>query len=307
MQARVRDWEQTFSTWAASPSKTEQERIENAIRAIRKAFDDDAKLSPVTKVFVQGSYRNRVNVTQDSDVDIGVLYTGASFGVQYPPGANDSTFGNLPADYTYSHFKDDIGRALVRRFGVEAVRRGNKAFDVHENTYRLDADVVPLFKHRRYSADGSYICGVELHPDTGARIINWPERLYDDYHWPNQHYENGLHKNTDTKRAYRGVVRILKRLRCEMDDAGMAAAKPLCGFNVECLTWNAPNDRFARPTWDLVVQAVLGHLWSNTRTDETCSEWGEVSELKYLFRGPGLTRADAHAFLHAAWSYVGVR
>jgi hypothetical protein len=33
----ARDWESTFSFWAQSPSKTEQERCERVIRAINKA------------------------------------------------------------------------------------------------------------------------------------------------------------------------------------------------------------------------------------------------------------------------------
>ena len=167
--------------------------------------------------------------------------------------------------------------------------------------------MVPFAEHRRYSEDGSYICGVELHPDSGGRIINWPERLFDDIHWPNQHYENGVGKNSATARSYKGVVRILKRLRNEMDDVGIVPAKPIWGFLVECLVWNAPNASFGAPTWDQDVQAVLRHLWLNTKTDEACSEWGEVSELKYLFRGAPSLRLQAHAFVDAAWDYIGVR
>jgi hypothetical protein len=214
------------------------------------ALHDDERLAAVTKVFPQGSYRNRVNVRQDSDIDIGVLYTGNVFYPGYPSGMTDADFGNNPAGYAYSEFKKGVGLALTRRLGARAVKRGDKAFDIHENTYRLDADVTPFFEHRRYSIDGSYICGVELRPDGGGRIVNWPERLYDDAHWPVQHYENALAKNNATARAYRGVVRILKALRNEMENAGIEAAKPIAGFLVECLTWNAPDWCFAPTTWD---------------------------------------------------------
>lgn len=305
----VSDWEERFSSWSRPPGDTEQSRIENAIRAIRAALDDDDSLRDVTRVFVQGSYRNRVNVRQDSDVDIGVLYTSENlFGVKYPDGKEHADFGNVPATYSYREFKDQVGLALVRRFGQNAVHRGNKAFDVHENTYRVDTDVVPLIVHRRYSLDGSYLCGVQLEPDNGPRIINWPERLYDEARWPSQHYENGISKNTATKRAYKGVVRILKTLRNEMEAGGVASADPVAGFTVECLVWNAPNSCFEHSTWDEVVQAVLLHLWSNTKTDVACNDWREVSELKYLFRGsPSSKREEAYAFVDEAWSYVGVR
>lgn len=302
------NWESTFSAWARPPGQTEDDRIQNAISAIRKALDADEKLGPVTKVFVQGSYRNRVNVRQDSDVDIGVLYTGNSFYPKYPEGTTKATFGNIASDYSYSKFKDAVGKALVGRFGAGAVHLGNKAFDIHENTYRVDADVVPVFVHRRYNRDGSYICGVQFSPDDGGTIINWPERLFDDHTWPDQHYENGVSKNTATGRSYKGVVRILKKLRYVMEDKGIAAAKPVPGFLVECLVWNVPNPSFGNSTWDEDVQGGLGHVWSNTQSLEQCNDWGEVSELKYLFRGsPASKREQAHAFVDAAWSYIGVR
>lgn len=302
------DWEAKFAAWAQPPGETEEDRIENAISAIRKALDADAKLAPITKVYVQGSYRNRVNVRQDSDVDIGILYTGNSFFPDYPVGTSEEDFGNIDGDYSYSDFKNDVGRALIRQFGASAVHRGSKAFDIHKNTYRVDADAVPVFVHRRYSQNGSYICGVQLNPDDGGKIINWPERLFDEAHWPNQHYENGVAKNSATNRNYKGVVRILKTLRNTMEAEGFAAAKPIFGFLIECLVWNVPNPNFVHSTWDGDVQAALLHLWSNTKTMEQCDEWGEVSELKYLFRGsPASKREQAHVFIDAAWSYIGVR
>lgn len=302
------EWEDKFSVWAQPPGETEAKRIENAVTAIRKALDADDKLRPVTNVFAQGSYRNRVNVRQDSDVDVGILYTGNSFCTDYPEGKTDKDFHLTDGDYSYADFKDDVGKALVKQFGAAGVHRGPKAFDIHENTYRVDADAVPVFIHRRYRTNGSYICGVQLFSDDSGKIINWPERLYDDAHWPNQHYENGVEKNTDTSRNYKGVVRIIKKLRNVMEDEGMEVAKPIKGFLVECLVWNVPNGQFGNSTWDGDVQAAMAHLWSHTKTIELCDQWGEVSELKYIFRGsPASKLEQAHAFIDAAWSYVGVR
>lgn len=302
------DWEPIFSRWAQPPSQTEQDRIDNTIRAIRQALDKNEKLSTFTKVYVQGSYRNRVNVRQDSDVDIGVLYTGDVFYTNYPEGKTDDDFGNVKSSYTYKEFKDEIELTLVNHFGRPSVTRGNKAFDIHANTYRVDADVVPVFEHRRYNSNGSYISGVQLNPDDGGIIVNWPERLYDKPCWPNQHYENAVAKNTATNRSYKGVVRILKKLRNKMEEEGLTVASPISGFLVECLAWNAPNSCFSHETWDEIVQSVLLHLWSNTKSYENCQEWGEVSELKYLFKGsPATKREQAHAFVNSAWDYVGIR
>lgn len=303
-----RDWEAQFSKWAQSPAETETQRCENAIRAIRNAVSKSPKLSRRSiKVFPQGSYRNRVNVRQDSDVDVGVLCHDV-FLPHYPAGKTREDFGNVAANYPFSQFKDELEEALVAQFGPSAVTRGNKAFDIHENTYHLEADVAPFFEYRHYYDSGSYICGIALLPESGNTIYNYPERLLDT--WPQipQHYENGVSKNEATRRAYKGVVRILKCLRNEMDAAGIAEAGPIPGFLIECMTWNVPNDCFARPTWDAVVQAVLVHCWSQTKNETSCHEWVEVNDIKYLFRsGQKWTCEQAHVFVSAAWSYVGVR
>ena len=127
-------WEEVFSEWAKAPGKTEKARCDNAVSAVRNAVNNSPKLKHRgVKVFPQGSYRNRVNVRQDSDVDVGVLCYDSYF-YRYPPGVTDAHVGNTdpPASYTYRQFKDDLEEALVAHFGRSAVKRGNKALDVHE-------------------------------------------------------------------------------------------------------------------------------------------------------------------------------
>ena len=109
-----------------------------------------------------------------------------------------------------------VQKALGDYFGKAGVTRGNKAFDIHANTYRIDADVIPTFEYRWYTgrknADGSqhYLSGVAFDPDSGPRVINWPE----------QTYNNGVERNTATGRKYKRAIRILKRLRDGMQDDG---------------------------------------------------------------------------------------
>jgi hypothetical protein len=303
-----REWEAVFSIWSQSPSKTENERIERTINSIKIALNASDNLRINSKVYVQGSYRNRVNVKQDSDVDIGIIYTGNTFYPSYPEGMSASDFGVIDGDYNYTDFKNEVEKALVDYFGKNAVTRGNKAFDLHENTYRVDADVVPVFEHRRYSADGSYDCGVQLFPDNGGKIINWPERIYDNPNWPNQHYENSVAKNTRTGRRYKGVVRILKKLRNIMADNGIVEANPIPGFLIECLVWNSPDNCFVGDSWEEDTRSCITHIWSSTKSPKLCDDWGEVSELKYLFRGsPDSKRQEAHSFINSAWDYIGIK
>jgi len=305
----ARDWEADFARWARPPSESEEERCENAVGGIRDAIAGSAALREHdVKVFVQGSYRNRVNVRQDSDVDVGVLCHDV-FLSQLPPGRVREDFGIVDAGYGVTQFKTEVEDALVAHFGRAAVIRGSKAFDVNANSYHVEADVVPLVEYRRYWEDGSFRAGVALLPDGASDWIkNFPERLVD--HWPPVplHYENGVSKNTATGRGFKGIVRILKYIRNEMAERGYAVARPVPGYLLECLAWNAPNACYVGDTWDARVQAVVLHLWSNTKDDAACLSWCEVDDIKYLFRtSQPWTREQAHEFISSAWDYVGVR
>lgn len=295
-----RDWESIFTTWSQGPSQTEQEKAENSERQIREAIKSSSKLnSRDISVFTQGSYKNRVNVRKDSDVDIGVL----CFDTYFPEYQDDNVKALLEkssstASYTFFEFKNELEEALVSRFERASVKRGNKSFDIKENSYRIEADVTPFFEHRRYTSASNYLSGVEMIPDNfnPPRIRNWPQ----------QHYENGVNKNDLTNRRYKRVVRILKSLSNEMSNNGIDVAKQTPSFLIECLVWNAPNDHFGYSSYKSTIRAVLAYLFNNTIDDVKCSEWGEVSELKYLFRSSQpWTRLQAHNFISAAWDYVG--
>jgi hypothetical protein len=298
-----RDWEATFSSWGTAPGITEQTKCENAERAVRKAIAASTKLASKTiDTFTQGSYANRTNVRQDSDVDICVLYAGAFFpDYSLSQGLSGSVLGFTDATYKYADFKNDVEAALVSYFGKASVTRGNKAFDVHQNSYRIDADVVPAFEHRRLLGTPERHwseSGTQIISDDGSRIINWPR----------QNYANGVQKNDATGRRFKAVTRIIKRLRNEMADEGYDDAEPIPSYLIECLVWNVPNEHLACDTLTADVRNALAHLWNETRTDETCGEWGEINELKYLFRSAQpCSRIQVNSFLQAAWDYIGFK
>ena len=134
----TRDWESAFSFWARPPSKTEEQRSENAIGAIRNAVNGSSTLKQrKIKVFTQGSYRNRVNVRQDSDVDVGVMLYYDSFLDEYPEGKTRADFGNIDGDYrVYPGFptlfwglsgffvNDLMGKALWSSWKTRSVFQG---------------------------------------------------------------------------------------------------------------------------------------------------------------------------------------
>lgn len=296
--------EDTFAFWAKGPSATETEKCENAESSVRKAIAADEKLSRMNvSIFGQGSYQARTNVRQDSDVDICVRYNAAFF-PQYPEGKTGADFGHRDGGLPFADFKNLVQTALEAYFGRTSVTRGNKAFDVHANTYRIDADVVPTFEHRRYTgqknADGAhdYYAGVAFLPDNGNKIINWPE----------QTYENGVKRNDETARRYKRLIRIFKRLRNKMQDENVAEASNVASFLIECLMWNVPTTAFQAERYTDNVRQVIIDLWNPTQKDEDCSKWVEVNRLKWLFRPTQpWTREQSNKFLHAAWNYVGFK
>jgi hypothetical protein len=237
----------------------------------------------------------------DSDVDICVLCTDVCFtDYTFAPGSSDASLGLTPSDYTYAQFKNEVGQALRDFFGADGVTRGQKAFDVHANTYRVDADVVACIEHRQYEniyGQLRHEKGTAFYPDGSvARVVNWPQ----------QHYDNGVLKNDTTGRNFKALVRILKRLRNEMTRNGIAAAGPIPSYLLECLAYNIPNSIITAPTWERTVRQVLFTIYEATQSDTSCAEWVEVNDRKYLLRGgQPWTRQHAHDFTLASWSYIG--
>jgi hypothetical protein len=298
----TKDWESIFRGWSKPVSDTEEEKCANTERMIRDAIDKSSALNKLNiEIFTQGSYKNNTNIRLDSDVDISVLCRDYIFSERPNDGSiTQEQTGLLDSDYSYLTFKDEVGAALVGKFGNAMVVRGKKAFDVHASSYRVDADVVPCFEHRRYRRNSLnqiiYYSGVEFRPDDGGSVINWPK----------QHYENGVQKNKDTGGKFKFTTRILKKLRNEMNDENIIEANNLPSYLIECLVWNVENKYFSSPSYYSNVREILANCFNSTLNDDSCKEWCEVSEMKWLFfYSQPWTRQQAHSFLSAAWDYVG--
>lgn len=296
--------ESTLENWARGPSPAEQEKCANAESVIRSAVKNNADLQAIDiRVFTQGSYAARTNVRLDSDVDICVCRYSQFYYELPDSGPQDlAAYGIVPASISFPEYKAAVGKALSNHLGASAVTRGNKAFDVHANTYRVDADVVPAFEYRRYTGidhagTGRYQSGIEIVSDSGERIINWPQQTYD----------NGIAKNDRTARTYKRLIRITKRLRNVMQVEEIPESQGVASFLIECLAWNTPDSVFRQPTYTSVLREFVVHTFNNTMNQESCNEWGEVNELMYLFRDgvKPWTRQKAHEFLGKAWDYAG--
>lgn len=299
----AKDWETTFESWKQGPSQTELTKADNAVRLVTEAIRGHDVLSrKAIKVFAQGSYRNRTNVRQDSDVDVCVHCSDTFyFDLDHAPGATREKLGFQSATYDFSELKRDVRAALVAKFGSAGVGSGDKAFDVHENTYRIAADVVPTFEWRDYlpcSYGGyTYRTGTVLKSEKEGRLIE---------NYPQQHFDNGVGMHTQTARQYKKMVRILKRLRHHLIAQGVDVGDTTCSFLVESLVYNCPDRRFGNATRYEDVREVLADVWTQLEREATATTMVEVNGIKYLFdwKQPW-TVGDAKKCVLAMWNYIG--
>ena len=107
--------EEQLTRWAKAPSETEEGKCQNAVNRITEIIKN--KFGSDVSVFLQGSYRNRTSVKQDSDVDIVVLHEGYYFSDVGGLSESDKTTywkNFVGSDYTFSQFKNDIHNLLMK-------------------------------------------------------------------------------------------------------------------------------------------------------------------------------------------------
>lgn len=288
--------EETLKSWTAPLSETEEQRVENTIKMIRSTIDvsDELKFMDI-EVFTQGSFANNTNVRSESDVDVCVMLK-SSFFYDLPDGKVAADYGITPRSITFQRYRDLVKQALRNKFGFSYVTDGNKSLKIRENTYHVQADVVPAFQYRRYTATvGKYHEGTRFYAKDGSWVTNYPK----------VHIRNGRGKNNETNGQYKALVRIMKHIKNDMVDDGKANNNKITSFLVECLVWNIPNDTITGySTWTETVKQGILFLY-NAIDKNQHQEWGEVSELLYLFRGRKWTDQDVKQWLVDAWNYLG--
>ena len=266
------------------------------MRAVKAAIDASGALTARNvDVFPQGSYYNRTNVRAESDVDICVRCRDPFF-FEVPSGTTLSNFGyGLVPENSFDLYRAQVGTALRARFGLAAVRTGTKAFEIHENTYRIAADVVAVLEYRSFRVGAPPVLGAAFKCQ-GQTIVNYPE----------QHYANGIAKNDATGRRFKGVARILKRMRYEMMNARVASAEAAASFAIESMVWNVPDPNFGGVAIRDDVSAAIRHLYHAMENDQSASTLREINGIKPLFgAGQPWTREQLRAFLYDAWNFAG--
>lgn len=291
--------EDQLTGWTKPPSDSEQTKLENSERMVRDAINSDEKLKQKsTEIFGQGSYANDTNVRLNSDIDINVRYTGGYY-FSLPPGVTeeDVKIAHIGSSgYSFAEFKNDVETALVNKFGRKEVVRNDKCITVKANTNRIETDVVPTWNFRRYSKDGTNVLGAKFWSDKGKATVNYPK----------QHIENGKNKNSNTYRRFKRLTRLHRKLRYKMIDDGENVSDNITSFLLECLIWNVPN-RIMNDydTWTDRLRESIIYIHDKTKEHSTCKEWGEVSELLYLFHSDRKwSYQDVNTYMATLWNHL---
>ena len=300
-------WEDTFRSWSTPPGQTEKTKMDNAKTAIKKAIVNHKRLSKMDiSIFAQGSYRSNTSVKQDSDVDR-CICLNSTFFVRYPDGKTKEDYGNIDGSISFAIYKNLIHEALDDYFGDKYVMRGNKAFDIHSNSYRVDADAVPAFAYRYYYGDGreDYIYPVGMAFDTDPGDTDPGDRITN---WPHQSYNNGISKQKETSQRFKKMVRIVKKLRNKMQEENISGSDDIASFLIESMVWNVPSDKFGKDNYYDDMRAVIANCFNFTLSDDACKNLCEINGIKYLFHpNQPWNREKAHSFFDVAWDYIGFK
>ncbi len=248
-------------------SETEDQKAQRSIDLVTDAINEyNWSLWGIEKpsIHLKGSYENRTNVREDSDVDIYVLFSDAYYWVN----KNTQTIsprhaggGRSPTDYKYH-----LELALRQKIGNGSITRGNKSFKIKETSYKHQTDVVCAFVAKDDSGMTAYdgICLVPDRYDYGV-IINYPE----------QDIEEGRQLNSVTDNYYKKIVRILKGIRNDHD-------WDTPSFLIECLVSNVDPNILCDNSRDYKgkIMGVIDELLRQLRLP---FQFKEVNGIKPLF------------------------
>jgi len=290
--------EEQLNNFRYPPSDTEEQKLANSEYQVKEAIKNSEKLKSKTiKVFGQGSYANDTNVKNNSDIDINVRLDDTVY-VQVPNNKEKNDFGYSDSNYTFSQYRKDVYDALVEYFGYEYIVDKNKCITVLPNSSRVETDVVPTLRLDRYDTENktSKIEGVRFIAKDNSVITNYPL----------QHIDNGKSKNANTQKRFKRLTRIYRRIRYKMIEDNVGVSDNITSFLLECLVWNVPNHIFNNyDSWTDRLKESIIYIYNATKEgEETCYEWGEVSELLYLFKARKWNVKDVNQYMVQMWNYL---
>jgi hypothetical protein len=232
--------ESQLDTWSHQGSVPQSSATYQTIRKALLA-DDSGYADKSFEVFLQGSYGNDTNIYAESDVDVVICLDSIFRGNKAQLSeAEQAFYGSYFSDatYTFKEFKDGVYATLVKRFGDEAVKAGNKAIKIIGDESRRNADVVVCYQYRKYrkfdpNKPDDFTPGI-IFPSASGEIINYPK----------QHSDNLTAQHQATGNTLKPMVRILKNMRSRMVADGSLKDGVAPSYYLEGLFYNVPEGKY---------------------------------------------------------------
>jgi hypothetical protein len=261
----------------------------SALASIREALGDGRLDSEGRSfdVFLQGSYRNGTNTSNDRPADVVIQLRDGHFSNNYRLSDEDLAAhddDHPPQEYRWKDFRTDVIEDLGRTFKLT---EGPQSLWLHPGPIHLPAQVVVALTHRSYlryrsEQDQEYHEGIVYWTDHGLQVVNYPR----------QHHEairdkDGRHR---TDGDFTALVRVLKNARDAIGGELPEGTAPSCF--VESFACSIP-DTELRGGLRMGIEATLNHLRLDEHTTVMCA-----NGIQTLF-GPSTMqwdRVDAHRF-----------
>lgn len=262
---------------AAWTARGAQDAAQRTYASVRTALERSPRLAPYNyEVFLQGSYANATNLRGDSDVDIVVMLRST-----YIPNVDQLSSSErqlydanrIPGTFKLADFRSDMHAALDAYYGNGRVHGKDKCIRVDRRDGYVDADVVPAYQHRLYTAytghRTAYIEGIEIRPRSGGSIVNFPK----------EHIRNGEEKNGRCITRYKPTVRQVKRLANHAASMGKFEKGALPGYVLECMAYNVGDDRFVSNDSDRLLKVMVSLHIQNAEDYRRMKSCDEVHRL----------------------------
>jgi hypothetical protein len=304
-------WESKFRKWSKIPSEEEEKKFVEAGRAIRQAIYKDAILSRQdVRVVPEGSYRAKTH-SASSDLDVIVCRfweplscTAVRHNLDFSGKDNSLKMQetNLSGDHRelygeFMKFRMDIEKFLIREIGENNYYRDNRVFKIKSNIYGKIVEIITTFICKDYAG--------EYEKDVNGYMKYFCDNGRNFAFVPDLEYINGNIKHKKTGKRYKKTVRILKKLRDEMQNFNIQSARGISSYFIESIVYNVPNVAFGHRRLTDDIKDIINYS-INCMNDGSCEKWKKIDEHDFMFNGPlSWLREQAHEFLLAVRGHIG--
>lgn len=175
--------------------------------------------------YLQGSYANDTSIYGKGDIDV-VVELESTFRSNLTDEAKHRA-GFVTATYQFDDFNRELFEFLVKSYGSDYVKQGNKTIKLAGSEFRRPVDIVCCLQYRHYLDINDHKSKCLYGISIKGEIINYPVI----------HKENGKIKMQRTDKYFKKYVRIFKNLKKKLEIE-------FPSYFIECLLYNVPNELF---------------------------------------------------------------